>query len=485
MSTAPALPRLDRRALSRLAPGLRPAVDPAGLRPRVVHFGLGAFHRAHQALYTQNAAAVSGEPWGITAVAPRSTATVRALREQDCLYSVVERRPDGHTCRVVGSVIGALAMGPDAEAVDALLTEPEVSVVTLTVTEKGYHRSATSGGLDTAATPVATDLAAPPGAPLTTVVGRLASGLAARMRSGAAPVTVVSCDNMAGNGAVLARVVRDFVDASAWPDRETVLARLDEAVTFPSTVVDRIVPATGGDDRSAARTALGLEDGLTVAGEPYRSWVLEDSFAAVRPPWERDGALFVPDVGPYQLTKLRLLNGSHSALAHLGLATGHATVADTMVTDWGERLVRELCAEVAPTLPTGGPDPEAYAGDLVVRFRNPAMHHQLRQIGSDASLKITERWLPALRELRASGTDTPVLALALAAWAHGTRPGAPDRSDPATEALASCWNTGQRPAGTVSALLRTVGAADLADDTALTTAVADRLPALRAGHVEI
>ncbi|MFI1755313.1 hypothetical protein [Streptomyces sp. NPDC020571] len=137
-----------------------------------------------------------------------------------------------------------------------------------------------------------------------------------------------------------------------------------------------------------------------------------------------------------------------------------------------------LCAEVAPTLPAGGPDPEVYAGDLVVRFRNPTMHHQLRQSGSDASLKITERWRPALRELRASGTDTPVLALALAAWAHSTRPGAPDRSDPATEALASCWNAGGPAAGTVSALLRTVGAADLADNTVLTAAVADR-PAAR------
>ncbi|WP_308114519.1 mannitol dehydrogenase family protein [Streptomyces sp. ISL-12] len=478
-------PRLDRTALSRLAPGLRPAVDPAGLRPRVVHFGLGAFHRAHQALYTENAAALSGEPWGITAVAPRSAGTVRALREQDCLYSLVERRPAGDACRVVGSVIGALAMGPDAGAVDALLADPQVTVVTLTVTEKGYHRSAVTGGLDTAAAPVAADLAAGPDGPLTTVVGRLAAGLAARMRAGAPPVTVVSCDNMADNGAVLGRVVADFVRASAWPDRDLVLDRMARAVAFPSTVVDRIVPATGEADRAAARAALGLDDALTVAGEPYRQWVLEDSFAAPRPPWERDGALFVPDAGPYQLTKLRLLNGSHSALAHLGLATGRETVADAMATDWGERLVRALCAEVAPTLPEGGPDAGAYADDLVVRFRNPAMRHRLEQIGSDASLKITERWLPALRELRAAGADTPVLALAVGAWAYGTRPGAPGRSDPAAEALAACWKAGGRPAGTVAALLRAVGAADLADDTALVTAVADRLPALRAGRVEI
>ncbi|PSM41085.1 mannitol dehydrogenase family protein [Streptomyces dioscori] len=496
--------QLSREALPRLAPGLRPAVDPAELRTRVVHFGLGAFHRAHQAVYTEQAAARSGEPWGITAVAPRSAGTVRALRDQDCLYSLTERRPDGHRTRVVGSVVGALAMGPDAEAVDALLADPEVTVVTLTVTEKGYHRSAATGGLDLTAGRVAADLAAAPDGPLTTVTGRLAAGLAARMRAGAPPVAVVSCDNMAGNGAVLARVVHDFVRASAWPDRSEILDRMAGAVTFPATVVDRIVPATGEADLASAAAALGVRDALAVTGEPYRQWVLEDSFRAPRPPWELDGALFVPDAAPYQLTKLRLLNGSHSALAHLGLAAGLTTIAETMATDWGEGLVRALSAEVAPTLPAGGPDPVAYADDLVVRFRNPAMRHLLRQIGSDGSLKITERWLPALRELRArtattpGGRVTPVLELALAGWAHGTRRAAADASsgtgdtprssapsDPAAEALAACWAPATRPAETVRALLGVLGATDLADDDALTSAVADRLPALAAGRVEI
>jgi fructuronate reductase len=487
------LPRLDRTTLTRLAPELRPAVDPAELRTRMVHFGLGAFHRAHQAVYTENAAALSGEPWGITAVVPRSAETVRTLRAQDCLYSVTDRRPEGSVCRVVGAVVGALSMGPDARAVDALLTDPDVTVVTLTVTEKGYHRSPVTGGLDITAAPVAADLVAAPDGPLTTVVGRLAAALAARMRAGAPPVSVVSCDNMAGNGAALGRVVRDFVRASAWPDRDGVLDRMAEAVAFPATVVDRIVPATDDSDRAAAAAALGVHDALAVTGEPYRQWVLENDFAAPRPPWERDGALFVPDVAPYQLTKLRLLNGSHSALAHLGLIAGCTTVADTMTTDWGERLVRALCAEVAPTLPTGGPDPLAYAADLVVRFRNPVMRHQLRQIGADGSLKITERWLPALRELRARGAATPVLELCLAAWAHATcrahgedtghSAGAP--TDPAADALAACWRPLARPAATIRALLRVLGATDLADDDALTTAVADRLPALRAGRVEI
>ncbi|WP_187370087.1 mannitol dehydrogenase family protein [Streptomyces boluensis] len=482
------LPKLDRAALPRLAPELRPAVDPAELRPRIVHFGLGAFHRAHQAVYTENAAARSGEPWGITAVAPRSAETVRALRDQDCLYSVTERRPEGSASRVVGAVVGALTMGPDAKAVDASLADPDVTVVTLTVTEKGYHRSPVTGGLDIAAAPVAADLAAAPDGPLTTVVGRLAAGLAARMRAGAPPVSVVSCDNMAGNGAALGRVVQDFVRASDWPDRDMILARLAEAVAFPATVVDRIVPATSESDRAAAAAALGVHDTLPVTGEPYRQWVLEDTFAASRPQWERDGALFVPDVAPYQLTKLRLLNGSHSALAHLGLAAGCGTVADALATGWGERLVRALCAEVAPTLPADGPDPLAYAADLVVRFRNPAMRHQLQQIGSDGSLKITERWLPALRELRARGAATDVLELALAAWAHGTHralDGSTGITDPAADALAACWQPSGPPVAAIRALLRVLGAPDLADDDALTAAVADRLPALRAGRIEI
>ncbi|MER5185702.1 mannitol dehydrogenase family protein [Streptomyces sp. NPDC002896] len=483
MSTA-GLPKLDRTVLSRLAPEQRPAADPAELRTRVLHFGLGAFHRAHQAVYTENASARSGEPWGITAVAPRAMETVRALRAQDCLYSLTERRPGGSVSRVVGAVTDALAMGPDATAVDALLSDPEVTVVTLTVTEKGYHRSPLTGGLDTAAPPVAADLAASTGGSLTTVIGRLAAGLAARMRMGAPPVSVVSCDNMAGNGAALGRVVRDFVRASGWPDRAEILDRMAEAVAFPATVVDRIVPATSSADKAAAAAVLGVHDAAPVAGEPYRQWVLEDSFATARPPWELDGALFVPDVAPYQLTKLRLLNGSHSALAYLGTAAGHTTIADSMAAGWGERLVRALCAEVAPTLPAGGPDPGAYADDLVVRFRNPAMHHLLRQIGSDGSLKITERWLPALRTLRSRGTSTPVLELALAAWVHGTRR-ADTLSDPAADALAACWRPVTRPAQTVRALLRVLGARDLADDDALTTAVANRLPALRAGRVEI
>ncbi|TDC64532.1 mannitol dehydrogenase family protein, partial [Streptomyces hainanensis] len=421
--TATGTARLGRATLGALPAERRPPVDPAALRTRLVHLGLGAFHRAHQALYTERAAARTGEPWGIAAVAPRSLATVRALREQDGLYSLAELHPEGRGPRVVGALTEALAMVPDAARIDALLADPEVTVVTLTVTEKGYHRRTDAGpgrgpALDTAAPAIAADLAAADPAVSTTVVGRLAAGLAARIRAGAGPITVVSCDNMADNGAVLGAVLRDFVAATRWPDRDAVLAGLAESVAFPATVVDRIVPATTDAGRAAAEAALGVRDAVPVAGEPYRQWVVEDAFAAARPRWELDGALLVPDAAPYQLAKLRLLNGSHSALAYLGIAAGHATIDQAMATHWGEPLVRALCAEVAPTLPPAGPEPAGYAADLVTRFRNPAVGHQLRQIGSDGSLKLRERWLPALRRLRAARAATPVLELALAGWAH-------------------------------------------------------------------
>ncbi|MEU4228617.1 mannitol dehydrogenase family protein [Nonomuraea sp. NPDC026600] len=483
------VPSLSLATLDRIAPELRPAVDPRQLRPRVVHFGLGAFHRAHQAIYTENAAARGGEPWGIVAVAPNSTRVVKAMRAQDCLYSVTERHPAATATRAVGSIVGALGMRPDAGRVDDLLTDPDVTVLTLTITESGHYRRPGTGELDTGAPEIAADLTARETADITTVVGRLAAGLAARMRVNGAPISVVSCDNMAANGAALGTVVRGFVEASSWPDRQAVLDWLATSVAFPATIVDRIVPATTDADREAACIALGVRDEVPVVGEPYRQWVLEDSFAGPRPPWELDGALFVPDVVPYQLTKLRLLNGSHSAMAYLGAAAGCATIADVMATGWGERLVRALGAEIAPTLPADGPDPATYTDDLVERFRNPGVRHLLRQIGSDGSRKIPERWFGALRSLRAASAGTATLELALAAWANATRPADGGQlfgtTDPAAAELAACWHEASGHEDTIRRLLSVLGAADLAGDGALVSGTAARLPALRAGRVEI
>ncbi|MET0866282.1 MAG: mannitol dehydrogenase family protein, partial [Nakamurella sp.] len=273
---------LGHARLAELPAAQRPLVDPRELDTRIVHFGIGAFHRAHQAVYTEAAAARSGEPWGITAVAPGSAAAVTGLKSQDCLYSVTDLAAGNTTTRVVGSIVDALLLGPDAEKVHDVLRAPETSVVTLTVTEKGYYRRADNGALDVDAPAVAADLAATadigtgPGT-TRTVVGRLATSLAGRFRAGGAPISLVSCDNMAGNGAALAGVVQGFVQASQWKDKEAVLSWIGNAVAFPATVVDRIVPATTDEDLQAAGAALGVRDGMAVVGEPYRQWVLEDS----------------------------------------------------------------------------------------------------------------------------------------------------------------------------------------------------------------
>jgi fructuronate reductase len=405
-------------------------------------------------VYTADA----GGDWGIVAVAPRSRSIVDAMGAQDCRYTVTDLVPGGPT-RVVDSIVEALHMRDDADQVIDLLASPSVTVVTLTITEKGYHRRA--GRLDVEAPEVAADLAWTTSG---TVVGMLARGLAERYRRGGAPLSVISCDNMAGNGKALAGVVRDFVEASHWPDR------LLDGISFPDTVVDRIVPAT--ETVFAIKDAAGW-DRIPVFGEPYREWVLEDAFAAARPHWEQAGATIVPDVTPHQLRKLRLLNGAHSAIAYLGAAVGCETVADVLATDWGEKFVRGYCAEVAATL---AGDQSSYVDALVARFANPVLRHRLSQIGSDGSLKIVERWFGPLREIPA----TPLLELALAGWVNATRQRF-GMTDPAAERLAACWHDNANP---VAQLLRVAGAPDLAERTDLVASVAARLPALAAGRVE-
>lgn len=405
---------------------------------RIVHFGLGAFHRAHQAVYTEAA----GDT--IVAVAPHSRSIVDAMRAQNCRYTVSDRVPGPLHPREVGSIVEALHMPTDADRVVDLVAR--TTVVTLTITEKAYHHRGT-------------------------VIAMLAHCLAERRRRSGAPLSVVSCDNMAANGRVLAGVVREAVAASTWPDRDDLLDWLATSVTFPSTVVDRIVPATTPDDVAAVEAALGRRDEIPVLGEPYSGWILEDAFAAPRPEWELGGARIVPDATPYQLRKLRLLNGSHSAMAYLGAAAGCETVADVLATEWGERLVRGYCAEVAP-------GESSYVDNLVERFGNPAIRHSLSQIGADGSLKIAHRWFDPLRE-NAAGS-TPILALALAGWVHATRR---PPQDLAADRLTAAWQN-KTITATVVELLTIAGAPDLAEREDLVAAVVSRLPALAAGRVE-
>ncbi|WP_255951327.1 mannitol dehydrogenase family protein [Streptomyces odontomachi] len=461
--------RLSRATWGALPPRCRPLVDPRELRPRIVHLGIGAFHRAHQAVCTETAEARHSAGWGIAGVSQRSRAVVDALRPQDGLYSLTVRQPEGPLTRVVGSVVEVLHAADDGARLTELIAAPDVSVVTTTVTEKGYRRDPAGGGLALDDPQVRSDLA---GAPVpVTVIGQLATGLRARRHTGA-PLSVVPCDNMADNGRGVRRLVLDFVAASGWRDRDRLLEWIDAAVAFPATVVDRIVPATTAADRERAAAQLGLWDAGAVTGEPFLQWVLQDTFAADRPRWESAGAQLVDDVTPYQVMKLRLLNGAHSLLAYLGLAAGCETVADVMATAWGEPVVRAYAAEVAPSLtPAAGLDVDTYVESLLTRFANPAVQHRIRQIATDGSLKIPERWLAPLRELRAAGAATPVLTRALAAWARHTRD--QDVDDPAADRLRQAWRL--PPTDAVRAVLGELGAPDLADDGEFVAEVAGKL----------
>ena len=397
----------------RLAPATlrRAAHPPLAARPVVgiVHLGIGAFHRAHQAAYTADALAAEPGDWGICGVAQRRPDAVRALAPQDGLFSLVERGPEQDRITVLAPVREVLLGPQEPERLAALIAAPTTHVVTLTVTERGYPRDA-AGGLRVDDPEVADDLA---GGPPRTAVGQLARGLARRAAQGeAGPLTVLSCDNLPRNGEVLARLVREFCDRAGsggdWVARH---------VRFPCTMVDRVVPATTPADLAAVAARLGLDDRAAVVAEPFRQWVIEDAFAGPRPAWERAGAELVADCRPHEERKLRLLNGVHSLLAYLGLLTGAVTVADA----WADPAVRSAAERLAgddlvPTLPSArGLD--AYRAALGERWANPRIGHRLGQIATDGSQKLPARLAEPARERLAAGAAPRWIALALAAWA--------------------------------------------------------------------
>jgi len=346
-----------RLSATHLGLGARPPVG-------ILHLGAGAFFRAHVSAFTEDA----GE-WGICAVAPRRPDAVEQLGPQDGLFTLLVRHPDEDRARVIACLREVLHAPSDPERVVERIADPGVHVVTLTITEAGY------------------------GSP---VIDLLARGLAARE----APLTVLSCDNLPRNGEVLERLVgaRDHV-------------------AFPCTVVDRITPATTEADRETAARLTGFEDRAAVVTEPFRQWVIEDRFAGPRPAWEQAGAQLVGDSAPYEQLKLRVLNGSHSLLAYLGLLAGARTVDEAVRDEGIAGAVRRLVEEdVAPTLPPGL-DLPGYVAALDERFANPRMGHRLEQIAMDGSQKLPARLLPVARERLAAGAEPRWVALAVAAWA--------------------------------------------------------------------
>jgi fructuronate reductase len=410
--TAAAPDRLSLANLPRITAGTGPLVDPRGLDIGIVHLGIGAFHRAHQAVFTEEAVAARGGPWGICGVTLRSRAVVDQLAPQDGLYTVLTRTGAATTARVAAVVREVLFAGAQPADVVARIGDPTVRVVTTTVTEKGYRHDPGTGRLHREDEGIRADAA---GGDPRTVLGLLVRGLQARRRADAGPLAVVCCDNLAHNGATLAGLVREFVDLLP---SDGMAAWLDEQVSFPNTMVDRIVPATTAADRDEAAALLGLVDHGVVATEPFRQWVIEDDFRSARPEWEAAGALLTTDVAPYEVMKLRLLNAPHSALAYLGALAGCETIADAMAEPALAELVDRLMRDDAqPTLvPPDGFDVEAYRRQLLQRFGNPVLRHRAEQVGLDGSQKLPQRLLPTIRERRAVGAEPHWAVFTLAAW---------------------------------------------------------------------
>ena len=379
-------------------PGYGRAAQVAG----IVHIGIGAFHRAHQAVYTDDAMRAGDRDWAIIGVSLRSADVAAQLNPQDGLYTVSARGVAGSELRVVGAVQHVLVASENPQAVVDAIAAPTTHIVSFTVTEKGYLRRP-DGSLDLAA--------AIGGSSLYRFV---AAGLAARKAAGLSGLTLLSCDNLAGNGGVLRRLMREYLaachpDLSAWFDGEC---------TCPATMIDRIVPATTDADRAAVEAALGARDEGAVVTEAFSQWVIENDFAGPRPRWENVGAEIVADVAPYETAKLRMLNGAHSALAYIGLGKGHEfvhqAIADPAIRPVIERLMRD---EAAPTIDAApGQGLPAYAAALLDRFANPALNHRLAQIAMDGSQKIPQRWLETLAWHQKRGARCPSIEAAIASW---------------------------------------------------------------------
>ncbi|MBE0130839.1 mannitol dehydrogenase family protein [Citrobacter amalonaticus] len=390
-----------------------PGYDRNRLIPRIVHLGFGAFHRAHQGVYTDILAAEHNSDWGYCEVnLIGGEQQIADLKQQDNLYTVAEMSADAWTARVVGVVKKALHAQVDGlESVLAAMCEPQVAIVSLTITEKGYCHSPATGQLMLDHPMIAADLQnphQPKSAP-----GVVVEALARRKAAGLAAFTVMSCDNMPENGHVMRNVVTAYARAV---DAE-LAAWIEQHVTFPSTMVDRIVPAVTDDTLDKIENLTGVRDPAGVACEPFRQWVIEDNFVAGRPQWEKAGAELVSDVIPFEEMKLRMLNGSHSFLAYLGYLAGYQHINDCMGDENYRVAARALMLnEQAPTLKVQGVDLTRYADLLIERYSNPALRHRTWQIAMDGSQKLPQRMLDSVRWHLAHNSRFDLLALGVAGW---------------------------------------------------------------------
>jgi fructuronate reductase len=410
---------VSAQPLNRTTHAGRPPAD-----PRLVHLGLGAFHRAHQAWYTARAGG-----WGIVAFTGRSPQAAEDLAAQDGLYTLIERGAEGDRFEVLDAIVEAHDAG-DLATLEDLLAQPNTAVVTLTITEAGYHVRQTPDGpvLDLDDPQVAADLerlrsctdedrvdvdAVVRAGGLRTAAARLVAGLAARRAGDGWPLAIVSCDNLSGNGAVARAAVAGLAEALD----PALAAWIGEKVSFVDTSIDRITPRTTDADRDLVAEATGFHDASPVVTEPFTSWVLSGDFPAGRPDWEQAGAQFVADLEPFERRKLWLLNGAHSLMAYLGMLRGHETVAEALADRHVSEAVEALWDADERQLTDPQLDIPGYRRSLRERFENPRIAHRLAQISQDGSVKLAERVVPVLRAERDADRDGHALLVPLAAWA--------------------------------------------------------------------
>jgi fructuronate reductase len=433
--------------MSPTAPGEVPRLSrslpdtPAAAPVRMVHLGVGNFHRAHQAWYTANSP--DADQWGIAAFTGRRTDMADALRPQDGLYTLITRSAEGDSFELIGTLSAIHAAAEHQTYLD-YLSRTEVAIITITVTEAAYLRGA-DGHLDTGQDVIRADLEAlrsDPRAPVASLPARLVAGLVARRASGAAAaLTILSCDNLPENGAVAKTVVQDFAALldEALPDW------IDNHVDFATSMVDRITPGTTDEDRALVQQACGYFDAYPVATEPFSEWVISGDFPAGRPRWEEAGATLVDHVEPFEQRKLWLLNGSHSMLAYAGSIRGHSTIdeaiADPDCRSWVEMFWHEATRHL--TLPAA--DIAEYRAALLRRFSNPRAGDLLARIAADGSTKLVVRTVPTIRAERAAGRVPIGCATTVAAWVlHLRGLGAPIKDAGATAARDAA-NSGDLP----------------------------------------
>lgn len=461
----------------------------AGAEVRIVHIGLGAFHRAHQAWYTAQA----GDGWGIAAFTGRTATAATELAAQDGLFTLIQRGAAGDTFEVIDSIVQAHD-GNDMAALTALLASPSTSILTLTITEAGYKMASGAGepALDLQDAAVQADLwllrerydaglfassAADFGQlKLSTAAARILVGLAARRCGDGWPLAIVSCDNLPGNGAVTRAGILGFAQGI-----DTELARwIDNNVSFVDTSIDRITPRTTEADRATVAAQTGFADVSPVVTEPFSSWVLSGDFPAGRPAWEKAGAQFVQDLEAFERRKLWLLNGAHTLMSFAGQLRGHATVAQALADPAVSGWVEEFWDAASAHLPEPELQVPEYRRALRERFENPRIAHYLAQIATDGSLKLAARALPVFRAERAAGRDgAPALRL-LASWCdqlaaqHAAGAAVADANAAALEAILSDDSLGSGTPGQTRALV-----AVLDGELARDAATADAIHALR------